>query len=69
MSVNWLIICPKNSDHIMPYRLPSVIFSDRAKIFFCGLISLPQPQNNNKKNVCLYVCLSHLQSVQVLKYF
>ena len=28
-----IFICPKNSDHIMPYRLPSVIVSDRAKIF------------------------------------
>ena len=39
----WFIIYPKNLDHIMPNRHPSVIFSDRAKIFFCDLISLPQP--------------------------
>ena len=37
----FVFICQRNSDHIMPYRLPSVIFSDRVKIF-C-LISLPQP--------------------------
>ena len=53
-----IFVYPKNSEHIMPYQFPFVIFPDWAKIFFCVLISLPQPQNYNKKNVHLYVCLS-----------
>ena len=41
-------ICPKNLDHIMPYRLPYVFFSDQAKIFFGGLISLPTDYLNTR---------------------
>ena len=30
----FVFICQRNSDHIMPYRLQSIIFSDRVKFFF-----------------------------------
>ena len=64
--IRYIFICPNNLDHIMPYRLLYVIFSDRAKIFFVVLLASHNPQNNIKK---MSVCLSHLQSVHLLKYF
>ena len=48
--------CPKISDHIMPYRLPFVIFSDRAKIFFVFLLASHNRNTTMEKNLCLYVC-------------
>merc|ERR1719153_1154223 len=51
-----VVICPKNSDHIMPYRLPNVFFSDRAKIFFVVLLASHNPKTTIKKmSVCLSV--------------
>ena len=43
----------------MPYQFTSVIFSDRAKIFFV-LISFPQPQKKKMPvcNVCIFACLT-----------
>ena len=60
------IICLKNSDHIMPYRLPSVNFSDQAEIFFVVFLASHNPKTTIKK---MFVCLSHLQSIHLLKYF
>ena len=48
-------MCPKNSDHIVPYQLPSVIFSDRAKIYFLVLLSSHNPKITIEKNVCMSV--------------
>ena len=59
--VRQVFICPKNLDHIMPYQ--SVCYYLRSTSdFFCVFISLPEPQNNNKKcwYVYMYVCQSHL---------
>ena len=58
-----LFIYPKNLDHIMPYRLPSVIFSHCAKIFSVVLLASYNPKTTIK-NVCLSVpsvlCVSNL---------
>merc|ERR1712074_272526 len=35
-----------------------LLFSPIELIFFCGLTSLPQPQNNSKKKFCMSVCMS-----------
>ena len=39
----------------MPYRFPSVIFSDWARIFFVCLLASHNPKTT-MKNVCMYVC-------------
>ena len=44
----------------MPYRFPSVIFSDRARIFFVGLLASHNPKTAIKKmSVCLYRVCAH----------
>ena len=40
----------------MPYRLPYVFFSDRAKIFFVVLLASHNPKTTIKK---MSVCLSY----------
>merc|ERR1712212_4667 len=61
--IRTVFICPKNSDHIMPYRPPYVFFSERAKIFFVVLLASHNPKTTIKKNVCMSVCLSVCMSV------
>ena len=69
MLVHLVFICPKNSDHIMPYRLPNVFFSDRAKIFFVVLLASHNPKTTINKmhehsNICPKLLLTPVVSFE-----